>query len=127
MKELLANPSNQLQSFDTSGSITWSTDDVYAQVMGKERKGHIRGIWFGPSPSAWSRKSTVFMDSQVQSSEARDNEVAQLKASLATMEEKLACFDEMKEKLTEFEDMEQIMARMLQQMQQLSSQFSQVW
>ena len=66
------------------------------------------------------------MDSQVQSSEARDNEVAQLKASLATMEEKLACFDEMKEKLTEFEDMEQIMARMLQQMQQLSSQFSQV-
>ena len=52
MKELLANPSNQLQSFDTSGSITWSTDDVYAQVMGKERKGHIRGIGFGPSPSA---------------------------------------------------------------------------
>ena len=127
MKELLANPSNQLQSSDTSGSITWSTDDVYAQVMGKERKGHIRGKGFGPSPSAWSRKSTVFMDGQVQSSEARDNEVAQLKASLATMEEKLACFDEMKEKLTEFEDMEQIMARMLQQMQQLSSQFSQVW
>ena len=52
MKELLANPSNQLQSSDTSGSITWSTDDVYAQVMGKERKGHIRGIGFGPSPSA---------------------------------------------------------------------------
>ena len=52
MKELLANPSNQLQSSDTSGSITWSTDDVYAQVMGKERKGHIRGKGFGPSPSA---------------------------------------------------------------------------
>ena len=58
--------------------------------MGKERKCRIRGVRFGPSPSARSRKSTTFMDGQVQSSEARDNEVAQLKASLATMEEKLA-------------------------------------
>ena len=66
------------------------------------------------------------MDGQVQSSEARDNEVAQLKASLASMEEKLACFDEMKERLTQFEDMEQRMARMLQQMHQLSSQCNRV-
>ncbi|KAK9983800.1 hypothetical protein SO802_033325 [Lithocarpus litseifolius] len=60
----------------------------------------IRGEGFGPSPSARSSKSTAFVDSQLQSSEARDNEVAQLKTSLATMEEKLACFDEMKESLT---------------------------
>ena len=128
MKELLADPSNQLQSSDTSGSIAWSPNDVYAKVMGKEHKGRIHGIGFGPNPSAWSSKSTALTDGQVHSSEARDNEAAQLKASLATMEEKLACFDEMKERLTQFKDMEQRMARMLQQMQQLSSQCSlQVW
>ena len=126
MKELLADPSNQLQSFDTSGSIAWSIDDVYAQVTGKECKVCIHGVGFGPSPSARSSKSTALTDSQVQSSEVKDNEVAQLKASLTTMEEKLACFDEMKERLTQFEDMEQRMACMLQQMQQLSSQCSQV-
>nr|POE84897.1 hypothetical protein CFP56_65449 [Quercus suber] len=43
MKELLADPSNQFQSSDTSGSIAWSIDDVNAQVMGKERKGCIHG------------------------------------------------------------------------------------
>ena len=51
MKELLVEPSNQLQSSNTSGSIAWSTDDVFAKVMGKEHKGHIRGVGFGPSLS----------------------------------------------------------------------------
>nr|POE55074.1 hypothetical protein CFP56_26655 [Quercus suber] len=44
MRELLVDPKNQLQSFDTSGTIAWSTDDVFAKVMGKERKGRIRGV-----------------------------------------------------------------------------------
>ena len=124
MKELLANPSNQLQS-SISGGIAWSTNDVFVKVMGKERKGHIRGVEFGPSPSGRSSKSAL-MEIQIQSSQARDNEVAQLEASLATMEEKLACFDEMNERLRQFKDMEQRMARMLQQIKQLSSQCSQV-
>ena len=38
MNELLADPSSQLQSSDTSGSIAWSTDDVFAKVLGKECK-----------------------------------------------------------------------------------------
>ncbi|XP_075665970.1 uncharacterized protein LOC142635752 [Castanea sativa] len=125
MKELLADPSNQLQLSNTSGSIAWSLDDVFAKVMGKERQGHIRGLGFGPSLGGRSSKSAL-TNIQIQSSQARDNEVAQLKASLATMEEKLACFYEMKEKLSQFEDMEQRMARMLQQMQQISSQCNQV-
>nr|POF18266.1 hypothetical protein CFP56_12492 [Quercus suber] len=118
----------KLQSSDMSGSIAWSTNDVFAQVMGKERKGRIRGVGFGPSPSGQSSKSAR-TDIEIQSSQARDNEVAQLKASLATMEDKLASFDEMKERLSQFEDMEQRMeermARMLQQMQQSSSQCNQ--
>nr|POE80583.1 hypothetical protein CFP56_14991 [Quercus suber] len=36
---------------DTSGSIAWAPDDVFAKVMGKERKGRIRGVGFGPNPS----------------------------------------------------------------------------
>ena len=51
MKELLAEPSNQLESSDTSGSIAWAPNDVFAKVMGKDRKCRIRGVGFGPSPS----------------------------------------------------------------------------
>ncbi|XP_030932860.1 uncharacterized protein LOC115958567 isoform X3 [Quercus lobata] len=129
MKDLLVDPKNQLQSSDISGSIAWSRDDVFAKVMGKEHKGRIRGVGFGPTPSGQSSK-TALTNSEIQLSQARDNEVAQLKASLATMEEKLVGFDEMKEKVSQFEEMEQRMeqrmeermeqrmARMLQQMQQ---------
>ncbi|KAK9984585.1 hypothetical protein SO802_034110 [Lithocarpus litseifolius] len=124
MKELLADPANDLQSFDTTGSIAWAPDDVFAKVMGKERKGRIRGVGFGPSPSGRSSNSAL-TDIETHSRQARDNEVAQLKATLATMEDKLAGFDEMKEKLSQFEEMEQRMARMLQQMQHISSQCNQ--
>ncbi|KAK9991576.1 hypothetical protein SO802_026561 [Lithocarpus litseifolius] len=72
---LLADPSNKFQSSDTSSSIAWSTDDVFAKVMGKERKGRIRGVGFGPSPSGQSSKS-VLTDIAIHSSQARDNEVA---------------------------------------------------
>ena len=130
MKELLNDSSNHLQSSDISGSIAWSTNDVFAKVMGKEHKGRIRGVGFGPSPSGRSSKS-VLTNVEIHSSQARDNEVAQLKASLATMEDKLAGFDEMKERLSQFEEMEQRMeqrmASMFQQMQQLSSQCNQVY
>ncbi|KAK9991523.1 hypothetical protein SO802_026508 [Lithocarpus litseifolius] len=134
MKELLADPANHLQSSDTTGSIAWALDDVFAKLMGKERKGRIRGVGFGPSPSGRSSKSAL-TDIETHSRQARDDEVAQLKATLATMEdklagfdemkEKLAGFDEMKEKLSQFEEMEQRIARMLQQMQHISSQCNQ--
>ena len=126
MKDLLDDSSNHLQSSDTTGTIVWSTEDVFAKVMGKERKGRIRGVGFGPSPSGRSSKSAL-TDIEIHSSQARDNEVAQLKASLATMQDKLESFDEMKERLSQFEEMEQRMARMFQQMQQSSSQCNQVY
>lgn len=125
MKELLAKPSNQLQSFDTSRSIAWTPDDVFAQMMGKECKGRIRGVGLGLSPSGQSSKSAL-MNLQIRSSQSRDDEVTQLKASLAEMQEKLYSFDEMKERLGHFEEMEQRKACMLQQMQQITSQCSQV-
>ena len=84
MKELLVESLNQLQSDDTSGSIAWALDDVFAKVMVKERKGRIRGVGFGPSPSGRRSKSALTV-LQIQSSQSRDNKVAQLKASLANM------------------------------------------
>ena len=68
MKELLVDPSNQLQSFDTNGSIAWSTYDVFAKVMGKECKGHIHGVGFGLTPSGQSSKTTL-TDNEIQSSQ----------------------------------------------------------
>ncbi|KAK9990118.1 hypothetical protein SO802_025103 [Lithocarpus litseifolius] len=106
MKELMADPTNHLQSSNTTGSIAWAPDDVFAKVMGKERKGRIRGVGFGPSPSGRSSKNAL-TDIETHSRQARDNEVAQLKATLATMEEKLADFDEMKEKLAGFDEMKE--------------------
>ena len=84
MKELLVEPSNQLQLDDISGSIAWASDNVFAKVMGKERKGRICGVGFGPSPSGRRSKSALTV-LQIQSSQSRDNKVAQLKASLAKM------------------------------------------
>ncbi|KAL0010544.1 hypothetical protein SO802_005652 [Lithocarpus litseifolius] len=98
---------------------------MFAKVMGKERKGCIRGVGFGPSPSGRSSKSAL-TDLQIRLSQSRDDEVAQLKASLAKMQEKLPTFDEMKERLSQFEKMEQKMPCLLQQVQQITSQCSQV-
>ena len=33
-----------------SPGILWSTDDAFAQVMGKKRCGRVRGVGFGPTP-----------------------------------------------------------------------------
>ena len=34
--------------------ILWSLDDAFAQVMGKERCGRVRGVGFGPTPTGRS-------------------------------------------------------------------------
>ena len=70
MKELLDDSSNQLQSSDMSGSIAWSTNNVFAKVMGKERKGRIRGVGFSPTPSGRSSKSAL-TNIEIHSSQAR--------------------------------------------------------
>ena len=93
--------------------------------MGKEHKGRIRGVGFGPSPSGRSTKWAL-TNLQIQSSQSKHDEVAQLKASLVEMQEKLSSFDKMKERLSKFKEMKQRMARMLQQLQQITSQCNQV-
>ncbi|KAL0002703.1 hypothetical protein SO802_016484 [Lithocarpus litseifolius] len=77
INELLIESSNCVQSSDLTGSIAWAPDDVYAQVFGNERNGHVRGVRFGPTLSMHPAKSTPSI-AQVRSQE-RDAEVTQLK------------------------------------------------
>ncbi|KAI7995261.1 RanBP2-type zinc finger protein [Camellia lanceoleosa] len=36
---------------NVSGRISWSPNDIYSQVMGKERYDCVQGLGFGPTPS----------------------------------------------------------------------------
>ena len=49
LNEIL-NKGGSLQGERHAG-ILWSTDDAFAQVMGKERCGRVRGVGFGPTPT----------------------------------------------------------------------------
>ncbi|KAK9999285.1 hypothetical protein SO802_018888 [Lithocarpus litseifolius] len=52
MKEILNN-GHTLQGERREG-ILWAKDDAFAQVMGEERPGRVRGVGFGPTPSGRS-------------------------------------------------------------------------
>ncbi|KAL0009601.1 hypothetical protein SO802_011103 [Lithocarpus litseifolius] len=52
MKEILNNGCT-LQVERHEG-ILWAKDDAFAQVMGAERSGRVRGVGFGPTPSGRS-------------------------------------------------------------------------
>ena len=52
MKAILANGGKLVG--DHRDGILWAKDDVFAQVMGKERSGRVRGVGFGPTPSGRS-------------------------------------------------------------------------
>ena len=52
MNEILNN-GGSLQGERDAG-ILWSTDDAFAQVMGKECCGRVRGVGFGPTPTGRS-------------------------------------------------------------------------
>ncbi|XP_028101154.1 uncharacterized protein LOC114300488 [Camellia sinensis] len=49
--EDLMRPQPSSSEGNVSGRICWSPNDIYSQVMGKERHGRVRGLGFGPTPS----------------------------------------------------------------------------
>ncbi|KAB1219859.1 hypothetical protein CJ030_MR3G009501 [Morella rubra] len=54
-EEIGLNDSGSSQTsneFRVDGSISWSPSDRYAQVIGPERHGRIRGVGLGPTPSS---------------------------------------------------------------------------
>ena len=52
MNEILYNGGSLQGERDTG--ILWSTDDVFAQVIGKEHCGRVRGVGSGPTPTGRS-------------------------------------------------------------------------
>ncbi|KAB1202580.1 hypothetical protein CJ030_MR8G016254 [Morella rubra] len=99
MEEIGLNDSGSSQTSDefrVDGSIGWSPSDRYAQVIGPERHGRIRGVGLGPTPSSHpantnvrssqpassSNERAVFMENRVQMLES---EVASLKSTIQMM------------------------------------------
>ncbi|KAB1205445.1 hypothetical protein CJ030_MR7G010614 [Morella rubra] len=99
MEEIGLNDSGSSQTFDefrVDGCIGWSPSDRYAQVIGPERHGRIRGVGLGPTPSSHptntnvrysqptssSNERAVFMENKVQMLES---EVASLKSIIQMM------------------------------------------
>ncbi|CAL5374259.1 unnamed protein product [Camellia sinensis] len=50
LEDLMRSQPNSSEG-NVSGRICWSPNDIYSQVMGKERHGRVRGLGFGPTPS----------------------------------------------------------------------------
>ncbi|KAB1216619.1 hypothetical protein CJ030_MR4G007820 [Morella rubra] len=99
MEEIGLNDSGSSQTsseFRVDGSIGWSPSDRYAQVIGPERHGRIRGVGLGPTPSSHpantnvrssqpassSNERAVYMENRVQTLES---EVASLKSTIQMM------------------------------------------
>ncbi|KAB1202945.1 hypothetical protein CJ030_MR8G002060 [Morella rubra] len=99
MEEIGLNDSGSSQTsneFRMDCSIGWSPSDQYAQVIGPERHGRIRGVGLGPTPSSHptntnvrssqptssSNERAVFMENRVQMLES---EVASLKSTIQMM------------------------------------------
>ncbi|KAB1206029.1 hypothetical protein CJ030_MR7G009258 [Morella rubra] len=62
MEEIGLNDSGSSQTssqFRVDGSIGWSPSDRYAQVIGPERHGRIRGVGLGPTPSSHPANTNI--------------------------------------------------------------------
>ncbi|KAB1205672.1 hypothetical protein CJ030_MR7G017844 [Morella rubra] len=54
-----SQPSRQSR---TEGTINWSPSDAYAQVLGPEQHGRIRGVGLGPTPSSNSTNTCIILN-----------------------------------------------------------------
>ena len=94
MKELLATGS-QLQGKASEGGILWRADDAFAQVMGVERGGHVRGLGFGLTLSG--THSRIMEDYMPPSTSiATDLSVKELTTDIAELKEKCSIVDALK-------------------------------
>lgn len=102
MDELISQQQTPL-TFTSSGSIAWSRNDVFSQVLGKEQNDQIRGLGFGLTPSKFGLSSiTIGSSFKVESEEEslRDKEIIyKLKEELVFQEQKLVSQEE---KLVQF-------------------------
>ena len=112
MKKLMTEGS-QLQGNDIDAGILWRPDDAFAQVLGAERGGRVRGVGFGPTPSG-NRARSMDDSTPHPTSSATDQKVIELTAQVEEMKEKCARYDaEMKEKCAHYDAEMRSMRRML--------------
>jgi hypothetical protein len=57
MREIIESPAERVCS---QGSVYWLHNDAYAQVLGQEHSGRVRGVGLGPTPG----KSTSYTSGQ---------------------------------------------------------------
>ncbi|KAF7835533.1 uncharacterized protein G2W53_010392 [Senna tora] len=50
LEELMSQCSDNSHG-GSGGSIIWDKNDIYSQVVGKDKYGYVRGLGFGPTPS----------------------------------------------------------------------------
>ena len=91
MKKLMTEGS-QLRGNDIDAGILWRPDDAFAQVLGAERGGRVRGVGFGPTPSGNCVRS---MDDSTPhpTSTVTNQKVIELTAQVEEMKEKYAHYD----------------------------------
>ena len=99
INKLLSEFSNRVRSSDLIGSIAWAPNDVYPQVFGNKRNGHVRGVGFGPTSSMHPAKSTPAIAQE--RSQERDTEVTQLKNQEAFLTEKVNGYENLEERVTQ--------------------------
>ena len=91
MKKLMTEGS-QLQGNDIDAGILWRPDDAFAQVLGAERGGRVRGVGFGPTPSG-NRARSMDDSTPHPTSSATDQKVIELTAQVEEIKETCAHYD----------------------------------
>jgi hypothetical protein len=98
MEELLAQEPPNSQG-GKQGSIVWSLNDAYAQVIGPGQYGRVRGLGKNLTPSSHLdyRKKSSFMDGVVEgaSREKDEQEIAALKDYVVKLEDKMSSLQNM--------------------------------
>jgi len=51
LEELMMSNDFDYTQEGSGGGIAWDKNDIYAQVIGKDKHGYVRGLGFGPTPS----------------------------------------------------------------------------
>lgn len=87
MTEIL-NRGSSLEGSRREG-ILWSKDDAFAQVMGAERSGRVRGVGFGPTPSGRNGSNRSYYTLPLSSIEMT-HRMTELETSHQTLRDQLA-------------------------------------
>ncbi|XP_065622851.1 uncharacterized protein LOC136064706 [Quercus suber] len=70
--------------------ILWAKDDAFAQVMGAERHGRVRGVGLGPTPSGRSGSNLPCYTSTPLVSRETAHRITELETSHQTLRDELA-------------------------------------